>query len=57
MASVSIMYYYPAEGDQNSGTTEEETEEEVQEESQEVPSISLVPALISIGIIAIFRRK
>ena len=47
---VDNVYYYPAEGDQNSGTTEEETEEEV-------PSISLVPTLISIGIIAIFRRK
>jgi hypothetical protein len=34
-----------------------ETAEEVQEESREVPSVSLVPALISIGIIAIFRRK
>ena len=38
-------------------TAEEETEEEIQEEPREVPSISLVPALISIGIIAIFRRK
>ena len=54
---VDNVYYYPTEGNGNSGTTEKETEEEVQEESQEVPSISLVPALISIGIIAIFRRK
>ena len=54
---VDNVYYYPTEGNENSGTTEEETEEEVQEESREVPSISLVPALISIGIIAIFRRK
>ena len=56
---VDNVYYYPAEGDQNSGTTEEETEEEEIEEvtKEEVPSISLVPALISIGIIAIFRRK
>ena len=46
--------------------TEEETaadpanetaDKETEEVPREVPSISLVPALISIGIIAIFRRK
>jgi len=55
-ACVDNVYYF--------ATSEEETEEEVVEEekqdeeiSQEVPAISLVLALISIGIIAIFRRK
>jgi hypothetical protein len=44
-------------------TSEKKTEEEVVEEEkqdeeiEEVPAISLVLALISIGIIAIFRRK
>jgi len=35
-------------------TAEKETEDEIEEE---VPSISLITALISIGIIAVFRRK
>ena len=34
-----------------------ETEEEIEEVPREVPSISLVPALLSIGLIAVFRRK
>jgi hypothetical protein len=59
-ACVDNVYYFAA--------SEKETEEEVVEEEkqdeeieevtqEEVPSISLVLALISIGIIAIFRRK
>ena len=34
-----------------------ETEEEIEEVPREVPSISLVPALLSIGLITVFRRK
>ena len=38
-------------------TAEEETEEEIEEVPREVPSISLIPALLSIGLLAISRRK
>ena len=37
-------------------TAEEETEKEIEEAPREVPSISLIPALLSIGIIALRRR-
>ena len=38
-------------------TAEKETEEEIEEAPREVPSVSLIPALLSIGLIAISRRK
>jgi len=37
-------------------TAEKETEE-IEEVPREVPSVSLIPALLSIGLIAVFRRK
>ena len=37
-------------------TAEKETEEEIEEIPEEVPSLSLITALISIGIIALRRR-
>ena len=61
LASVSDVDDYSMRFKTESSTSSEEEEtieeEEIQEEPREVPSISLVPALISIGIIAIFRRK
>jgi WD40 repeat protein len=36
---------------------EEEDKNELMEEESKLPSISLIPALISIGLIAIYRRK
>ena len=53
---VDGAYYYPDEVEETEEAPEEKPSD-AEEESREVPAISLVLALISIGIIAIFRRK
>ena len=53
---VDGAYYYPDEVEETEEAAEEKPSD-AEEESREVPAISLVLALISIGIIAIFRRK
>ena len=44
-------------GDPANETAEEETKEETEELPEEVSAISLIPVLISIGLIAVSRRK
>ena len=53
-ACVDNVYYFAA----SEKETEEKVDEEIEEVTQEeVPSLSLVLALISIGLVAVFRRK
>ena len=44
-------------GDPANETAEEETKEETEELPEEVSAISLIPVLVSIGLIAVSRRK
>ena len=37
--------------------TEDSANETAEEENEEVPALSLIPVVISIGLIAVFRRK